>query len=81
MAALVSKAAPAGGARPAAWAAGVLVLALLLLWAGAVSAQVAKPAASAAMPEPSAEAKRPVRDPALYARDPQRASAFGKRRV
>lgn len=42
-----------------------LLLALLLAWAGAVSAQSAKPAAPAAAETP-AEAKRPVRDPALY---------------
>lgn len=42
-----------------------LLLALLLAWAGAVSAQSARPAAPAAAETP-AEAKRPVRDPALY---------------
>ena len=43
-----------------------LLLALLLAWAGAASAQGVKPAAPAAAAESPAEAKRLVRDPALY---------------
>ncbi len=43
-----------------------LLLALLLAWAGAASAQGIKPAAPAAAAESPAEAKRLVRDPALY---------------
>jgi len=44
-----------------------LLLALLLAWAGAASAQGLKPAVPAAAAETPAEAKRLVRDPALYA--------------